>query len=199
MDSWHGHLAVALNQHQTVTGRLDLTRDDKNRHLALALDGVLAEILPPGMRDVFAGSLHVKGTAALAEDFTPLGGRLDMTSDAVSFNANGNFDRSSGRLSTDLEATLLRPAHWSEGNARISANALDLTATASGILSDAQWNTSLTAAGVSTADGRLDTLSLKAGGDNADFGAETLNVPVTLEATADVGALAASKRLPPQS
>ncbi|PTW61043.1 autotransporter secretion inner membrane protein TamB [Breoghania corrubedonensis] len=188
LDSWHGRLSVALNRRETVTGRLDLTRSADKRQLALSLDGALAEILPPAMRDVFAGALHVKGTADLDEDYTPLGGHLDMTSDAITLSAKGDYDRESNRLAADLDAKLSRPASWGEDNSRIAADDLEVQAHASGSLSDADWRATVNGAGISAPQGHIESLSLKAGGDSADLRAESLNVPISFDGNATLAA-----------
>ena len=196
LDSWHGRLSVALNQRQTVTGRLDLTRDDANRQLALALDGALADILPPAMRDVLAGSLHVKGIANLSEDYTPFGGHFDMTSDALTLSATGSYDKASRALSAKVEGNLQRPASWGEDASRLSADTLQLAARATGTLSAANWHATLKGTGLSASQGRLDALSFSAEGSDADLRPASLNVPISVKVDANVGALASADLKP---
>ncbi len=188
-DSWYGRLSVALNRQQTVKGRLSLTRMDANRQLALSLDGALADILPPGMRDVFAGALHVKGVADLAEDYTPLGGQLDMTSDAFRLTADGKYDMDSGALSAKVDGGLLRAATWGQDAGAFSADELKLAASASGSLSNLDWTFGLQGAGLNAPQARVARVSLSGEGSDADLHKESLNVPLSLSANGDIASL----------
>ena len=185
-DSWYGRLSVALNRQQTVKGRLNLTRVDAKRELALSLDGALADILPPSMRDVFAGALHVKGTADLADDFTPLGGQFEMTSEALEIKADGDYDVESGALSAKVDGGLLRPATWGLNEDALSADELRLTATGSGLISNLKWTFAVQGSDLSTPQGRVARLSISGKGLDADLRKESLNVPIALKADGDL-------------
>jgi translocation and assembly module TamB len=190
IDNWRASLAVALDDVPTASGHLTIDRargnaDAEARQLRFDLDGEIGRLMPQALRPLFAGTTASSGELLLDDTFKPVQGKLEATTGAVTVNAAGLF--TADRLSADLDARLLAPIALRFADRQIAAEALRISAHASGTPDNAILNATMDGREITTTEGAFTDLTASLTSRDANLAEGRLNVPVRFDISGTVG------------
>ncbi|MFC3161951.1 translocation/assembly module TamB domain-containing protein [Ciceribacter thiooxidans] len=198
LSDWRGNIAADVDGRQTVSVVATHRLGAENwRHVTVKGDGQFDRILPPALRELFAGQTQIDIAAAIAPSGAIEIESGTVTSARLALAASGTFDPAG---QNDLQASLSGISgpvvlRWTDDKRTIETEVESATLSVNGPASAAALDIKAQMQSLTTTEGRLNNVALSAKSSAFDLTKREGQIDTTLSVTAGSFSIASLDRI----